>query len=370
MAISVINAKLSNVDYSIWIGTDFALGAMLLQSLKKLAPVELFVVTDSVVGPLYADKLERFLVEQGYRVEILTFQTGELHKTRKTKEWLEDQMLALGATRDCCIIALGGGIVMDVAGFLASTYARGVPLLLLPTSLLAMVDASVGGKTGVNTPQGKNLIGTIYQPQAVFIDSHFLQTLPQDELKNGLVEMIKHGLILDSGYVEYLQQNSQSLLARNLPVLVEAIYKSVEIKQRIVAEDAQESGKRRLLNFGHTVGHAIEAASGYTISHGRAVARGMLVEASISMQMGILKTSDFDRIKNILSIFEIDLSFEEVFTQEKFFEIMSMDKKSEKGSPRMVVLEKIGVCSNFNGAYCTTFEHAFLMASMVSLQPS
>lgn len=317
---------------------------------KNIMPSHVFIVTDSVVGPLYSQKLQGSLQRLGVPVSVLTFGAGEAYKTRKTKELLEDQMLEAAASRQACVIALGGGIVLDVAGYLASTYARGVPLVLVPTSLLAMVDACIGGKTAVNTPQGKNLIGTFYQPEAVFVDINFLSSLPQDEFKNGVVEMIKHALILDEQYFDFLESHAQAILAQEPSILEEAIHRSLAIKASIVAQDEKEAGIRRLLNFGHTVGHAIEAASAYSIPHGRAVALGILAEGMMSVQMGHLQQQELDRIKQLFIAYGIDLTHD--FVQDDLYSIMCMDKKSHQGAPRIVVLEKIGAALHCNGAFC------------------
>lgn len=307
----------------------------LLNCLQKIAPTHVFIVTDSTVGPLYGKKM----LECGFPATLVQFPAGEAYKTRATKEYIEDQMLKEGAGRDCCIVALGGGVVLDVAGFVASTFARGIPLVLVPTTLLAMCDASIGGKTAVNTPYGKNLIGTFYMPEEVILDSCFLETLPQEEIKNGVVEMIKHAAILEKNYFEFLETK---------PPLEQAIERSVALKTKVITQDPQESGFRRILNFGHTVGHAIEALSNYTVSHGRAVAIGMLLESQIAEQMGYF--SAYDRLENIFELYEIDLSLD--FSLDGLYDQMQRDKKSQNSAPRIVILEEIGTCQTFNGVYC------------------
>lgn len=324
--------------------------AELAECIKKIMPSHIFIVTDDVVGLLYSQRLQECLRTLGLPVKVLEFPAGEAHKTRKTKELLEDQMLEVGASRQACVIALGGGIVLDVAGYLASTYARGVPLVLVPTSLLAMVDACIGGKTAVNTPQGKNLIGTFYQPQVVFVDINFLHTLPQAELKNGIVEMIKHALILDKEYFDFLEKNAVEILALDMPIVQEAIYRSIAIKVQVVAQDEKETAIRRLLNFGHTVGHAIEAVSAYSVPHGRAVALGILAEGEMSREMGHLDQRELNRIEQLFIAYGIDLAHN--YALDDLYSIMCIDKKSHKGSPRVVILEKIGAALSCNGTYC------------------
>lgn len=344
MAFSTIN----NLQHKILIGAGCV--TELASCIKNMMPSHIFIVTDSIVGPLYSQRLQEYLQPLGLTVRVLEFPAGEAYKTRKTKELLEDQMLEAGASRQACVIALGGGVVLDVAGYVASTYARGVPLVLVPTSLLAMVDACIGGKTAVNTPQGKNLIGTFYQPDAVFIDVNFLSTLPQEELKNGVVEMVKHALILDGDYFDFLEANAIKVLDLDMPIVEEAIKRSVAIKVHVVAQDEKEAGIRRLLNFGHTVGHAIEAASSYSIPHGRAVALGILQEAKVSEKMGHLQPQEFERIQQLFIAYGIDLTLN--LAQDDLHSIMCMDKKAHKGIPRLVILEKIGAALSCNGAWC------------------
>ncbi|MBS0635456.1 MAG: 3-dehydroquinate synthase [Verrucomicrobia bacterium] len=310
------------------------------QKLLKCRQKNLFIVTDSTVGPLYGEELSLFLQENGFKATLIQFPAGEVFKTRATKEYIEDEMLKAGAGRDSCIVALGGGVVLDVAGFVAATYARGIPLILIPTTLLAMCDASIGGKTAVNTPYGKNLIGSYHMPELVLRDVSFLETLSEEELKNGYVEMIKHAAILDKNYFELLEKRSCSL--------EEAIEISVMLKSKVVALDPQESGLRRILNFGHTVGHAIESMSNYTVSHGRAVAIGMLLESQMADSLGFY--SAYDRLKTIFESYEIDLSLD--FPLDTLYEHMCLDKKSDTFVPRIVILEEIGTTQKFDNVYC------------------
>ena len=233
-------------------------------------------------------------LQLGLEAILFSFPNGEQHKSRATKEKLEDQLFEKELGRDICVIALGGGVTTDLGGYLAATYCRGVPLVMMPTSLLGMVDASIGGKTGVNTPYGKNLVGSIYQPKKVLIDPATLQSLPLKELRNGIVEMIKHGLILDRDYFTYLNEHADQLLELDLSILEKAIFESCRIKREIVEQDDRESGKRNLLNFGHTVGHALENLTHYSLAHGEAVAIGILVESHLAVQLGHLNSNDFD----------------------------------------------------------------------------
>lgn len=319
------------------------------------------IITDDVIAPLYGEPLLRSLLSLGLDVHLFSFPHGEKNKTRATKERLEDQLFEKQFGRDTCVIALGGGVVTDLAGYLAATYCRGIPFVSIPTSLMGMVDASIGGKTGVNVSYGKNMLGCIYQPKKVFIDPSILKSLPKKELVNGIVEMIKHGLIADFALFEYLEKNSTQL---NAGLLENAIFESCRIKQEIVEQDEKEQGKRRLLNFGHTVGHALEILSHYSISHGEAVAIGILVESYLSVQLGILPQNSLDRIKKILVEYEIPLKLSSKFSIEDLIDAMALDKKSVKGRPRFVIINTIGSAVPYGSVYCTTVEEPLLKQAL------
>ena len=314
------------------------------------------IITHENIAELYGNPLLETLNAAGLNAALFTFPAGEKNKSRESKAAIEDQLLGQSFGRDSCIIALGGGIVTDFAGFVAATFARGIPYVSIPTSLLAMVDASVGGKTGVNTPFGKNLIGAIYQPRKVIIDPDTLKTLPFKNLSEGFVEMIKHGLVADAAYFSFLETHSKELLSLDFNLLNKAIFESCKIKKTIVEEDEREGGKRRLLNYGHTVGHALEKLTDYTLSHGEAVALGLLVEGQFS-------TIDIDRIRNILTLYGLPLQMPS-FSVEQLLNAMVLDKKSLKGKPRFVVLQEIGTPLPFDGHYCTEIDPALLAKAM------
>lgn len=319
------------------------------------------IITDSHLIDLYGNPLLEHLKNQNLEAILLSFPAGEHSKTRQTKEILEDALLQHQFGKDSCIIAIGGGIVTDLAGFVASTYCRGIPLIMIPTTLLGMVDASIGGKTAVNVPQGKNLIGTIYQPASIFIDPNCLSTLPPVEIRNGFSEMIKHGLILSLSYFELLENNRQNALGLD-PVLMQTlIYQSCAIKQGVVQEDEFETGKRRLLNLGHTIGHAIETLTHHKVTHGQAVAVGLLGESYLSHILGYLSLQSFERIQRVVKDYDLLPSLAFDFKPEDFLKTMSLDKKAINQSPRFVLLEEIGTCLSFDGQYCSRVDPIHLM---------
>jgi len=336
-------------------GVDFALTAK-LKELFEESNSRIVVVTDNYLEKLYRSQLESFL-----DLKIFSFPAGEASKTRETKEMLEDHLLSHNFGRDTVIIALGGGVVGDVVGFLASTYCRGVPYIQVPTSLLAMVDSSVGGKTGVNTPYGKNMIGTFYPPEEVWIDSAFLKTLPERQWGNGLVEMIKAGLIASPSLFETLKENSDRIEARDLEFILERIYESVVIKKEIVERDPEEAkGSRRMLNLGHTFGHALEVMEHYELDHGRAVAIGILGSCFASTQLGYLDKETSDEIKIAFLKYGIELQYEHKHSLDEWMSVLARDKKSILGSPRIVMLESIGNVLPFDGEYCDELDFPLL----------
>jgi 3-dehydroquinate synthase len=302
------------------------------------------LITDHQVASLYGEKLCDHLSSQGLEIELFSFPAGESSKTRATKEKLEDALLSQGYSRDTTLIALGGGVVTDLVGFLASTFCRGVGLILIPTTLLAMVDAAIGGKTGVNTEHGKNMIGSFYAPEKLFILPGFLKTLPEKEWKSGTVEMLKAGLIADA---EFFHEFS------NIPI-TQAIDRAIEIKRRIIALDPQEKGLRRVLNLGHTIGHALETLSDYQISHGEAVAAGIVLEARMAYEMGLLKKEAFEEIQKRFPPVMVSFDFQAVF------DLIRRDKKAADGLPRFVLLQDIGIPHAFDGAYCAEVPYEVL----------
>lgn len=315
------------------------------------------ILTDSHVKVLYAYKLRLFLLSQGVSfVEVLSFPAGEFYKTRQTKEFLEDAMLDLQLGRDCGVIALGGGVVTDLSGFLASTYCRGVPFLAIPTTLLAMVDACVGGKTAVNTKHGKNLIGTFYPPKETFFDFRFLKTLEKKELLNGFAEMIKHGLVYDREHFEKLEGGCF--------LDAEVIRQSRKIKEEVVEKDPREKGLRRILNFGHTVAHAIEICTQHQMSHGEAVVIGCMVEGLLSCRLSSLPFSEYLRLIHLFERYGMIRQDWKELCSTKMLEAMRLDKKSKETCARFVLLERIGKARSFEGEFCTTLEEAEILRAL------
>lgn len=320
--------------HPIFIGKD--LDQNVASFAESISP-EAVIITDSNLKKLYGLPLKEKLETP----HIFDFPAGEKSKNRKTKEDLEDKLLDLGLSRDALVIALGGGVVTDLVGFLASTYLRGICLINMPTSLVGMVDASIGGKTGVNTSKGKNLIGSFYHPKGIFIDLNKLKTLDEKQFQEGMVEVIKYALIKDHSFFTWLKKHEKE--RSKLSFLEEMVTKCVAMKCYVVERDQKETkGLRMILNFGHTVGHALEKLSKFTMTHGEAVAVGILVESYLSKEMGLLKEEDIEKIQEIFSCYQIPCTMKLSFSFKEFYEVMTRDKKAKSKTPRFVLLEGIG----------------------------
>lgn len=322
------------------------IGGGLIASPEVLAPFlpggRIAVVTNATVAPLYLERFAAGLLTRGLDVVRIVLPDGEAYKTWETLNAVYDRLLEARCDRQTTLIALGGGVIGDLAGFAAATYQRGISLIQVPTTLLAQVDSSVGGKTAINHPLGKNMIGAFHQPLAVLADVETLATLPDRELRAGLAEVIKHGLVFDQGFYEWIEANMGRLLSREPEALVHAVHRSCEIKAEVVAKDERESGPRALLNFGHTFGHAIESAKGYGMwLHGEAVATGMVMAAELSRRLGMLGETDVKRIASLIERSGLPVAVEGIGAR-RFMELMNVDKKAAAGRIRFVLLERIG----------------------------
>ncbi len=333
-----LDVKTPSRAYPIHIGTDLLTERSLYPA--GLTPENTLVVTNDVVAELYLDSL---LSTLGDGTPSFVMPDGESHKTLETCTALLDDLLARHAGRDCTLIALGGGVVGDLTGFAAAIYQRGINFVQVPTTLLAQVDSSVGGKTAVNRPLGKNMVGAFHQPVAVISDLNTLKTLPQREFLAGLAEVIKYGLLGDAGFFDWLESNIDGLLERDPKLMTEAIYNSCAHKARIVSADEREGGVRALLNLGHTFGHAIEAHLQYTDwLHGEAVAAGMLMAADMSVRERWMDTHARDRIERLLQRAGLPTTLPAGLTAERMRGFMRGDKKNLGGHIRLVLMDGIG----------------------------
>ena len=301
------------------------------------------VITDSGVNSLYGEMVRKKLQPAGVPVDLIEIPAGESSKSMGTVLDVARQLIELNASRKSLLIALGGGVVGDLAGFLASIYKRSVPYVQIATTLVAQVDSSVGGKTGIDLPEGKNLLGTFYQPRAVFIDLSLLRTLSDKDFKNGLAEIIKYGIISDEEMFELLEQERAAVVERQLPVMRILVERSCRIKARIVEMDEQEGGLRRILNFGHTIGHAIEAASDYRLTHGEAVAIGMAAAAKMSYRLDYLDERSCKRIVGVIKQYGLPTEIPGDFNTKAILGFMASDKKAVGARLYFVLIRKIGV---------------------------
>jgi len=335
-----LRVALGERSYPIHVGSGLLGDAGLIAPL--LAQKRAAVVTNTTVAPLYLARLSAALAAAGVDVIPVVLPDGEEHKNWQTLNLIFDALIGRRAERRTTLIALGGGVVGDMTGFAAATWQRGAPFIQVPTTLLAQVDSSVGGKTAINHPQGKNMIGAFYQPRAVLADLGTLSTLPERELKAGLAEVIKTALIRDAAFFAWIETNIDALLARDGAALEHAVLRCCEIKAEVVAADETEQDLRAILNFGHTFGHAIEAGLGYGHwLHGEAIGAGMVMAADLSQRLGGLNSGDVARIGTVLERAGLPLAGPD-FPPERYIELMSVDKKVKDGTLQFVVLEGIG----------------------------
>jgi 3-dehydroquinate synthase len=335
-----LTVDLNERAYPIHIGENLLRRADLI--LPHLARKQVAIVTNTTVAPLYLDTLSRTLAQEDVDIVPIILPDGEEYKNSATLNLIYDALLTRRCERKTTLIALGGGVIGDLTGYAAATYLRGVPFIQVPTTLLAQVDSSVGGKTGINHPLGKNMIGAFYQPQLVLADTTTLGTLPDRELSAGLAEVIKYGLIRDLPFFEWLEANMGRLLARDPAALAYAIRRSCENKAEVVAADEREGGVRALLNLGHTFGHAIEAGMGYgNWLHGEAVAAGTMLAADLSRRLGWISEADLARTRRLFELAKLPVESPDLGI-EAYLEHMAVDKKVESGRLRFVLLQAIG----------------------------
>ncbi|MBF6647164.1 MULTISPECIES: 3-dehydroquinate synthase [unclassified Methylobacter] len=331
--------QLDDRSYPIYIGSGLLNRPELLT--QHIKSRQVLVVTNETIAPLYLDAILKNL--QSYIVETVVLPDGEQYKTLDFVARIFDKLLAGKFSRNATLIALGGGVIGDMGGFAAACYQRGIPFLQIPTTLLAQVDSSVGGKTGVNHALGKNMIGAFYQPQCVIADADVLDTLDDRQLSAGLAEVIKYGLIRDAEFFVWLENNMDALLARDKQALAFAIERSCINKAEVVAEDETESGVRATLNLGHTFGHAIETGVGYgQYLHGEAVAIGTCQAADLSRRKGWLNDEDVARIMALFKRAKLPVNPPEEIDSQRFLELMAVDKKNVDGQIRLILLKKIG----------------------------
>lgn len=336
--VRTLTVDLGERAYPIHIGPGVLADAARLRPALPAGP--LLVVSNETVAPLYLARLREGLA--GRQADALVLPDGERHKTLESFRRITDRLAAGGCTRDGAVVALGGGVISDLAGFAAACYMRGIAFVACPTTLLAQVDASVGGKTGVNHPSGKNLIGAFHQPAGVFVDTDTLATLPEREFRSGLAEVVKAALICDAPFFQWLEQHADALAAREAGALAEAIERACRIKAAIVAADERECGRRALLNLGHTFAHAIETETGYgRFLHGEAVAMGLAMAAWLSVRTGLTRASA-ERLERLLERMGLATRAPGELAPERLLERMRLDKKALAGRLRLVLLEEIG----------------------------
>jgi 3-dehydroquinate synthase len=352
-----VNLK-KEIDHSYEIIIGKGLFLQIAQYLKKeYGPSSIVIISDSQVSRLYGTQLNEALAKVSLNSYLIEFEAGEERKNRATKAYLEDQMLQRGLGRDTVILALGGGVVGDLAGFLAATYNRGIPYIQIPTTVIAQVDSSVGGKTGIDVPQGKNLIGAFYQPKKVYIDIDLLKTLPERELKAGLAEVVKYGVILDGRFFSFLEEHCRAILHLEDKPWAYLLKRCCQLKAQIVEADEREENLRKILNYGHTLGHAIEAWSNYSLRHGEAIALGMIAEGWLACALGYMESTALDRIGRLISNFGLPSRLGTQASIDDIIRFTYWDKKAREGEVQYVLPAKIGTMVMIEGAYGLTIKN-------------
>ena len=325
--------------------------------LEEHAPAHRYaLVSDSNVGEIYGESTILQLKDAGLSAELFTFEAGERNKSRATWSELTDGLLRAGFGRDSCLIAMGGGVTGDLGGFVAATYMRGIPVVQVPTSLVAMIDASIGGKTGVDVEAGKNLVGAFHPPNLVLADPDVVATLPRAERAQGMIEAVKHGAIMDEVYFTELDQEMPAILDGEAASLERAVARSVELKSAVVSEDEREAGRREILNFGHTLGHAIEAACSFRVPHGTAVACGMILEARLGASLGVTGPDVVERLVQAVGRVGLPSSIPDSAAPDDIMTYLASDKKVRHGQTRYVLLSEIGAVHPADGSWSHPIE--------------
>lgn len=359
------------VDDSYEIETGFGLqdklvsdlGSGLMGNLQKVA-----VITDSTVKDLYAEPICKLLNTEGYHTELFVFEAGEKSKTRQTKEMIEDAMLARGFRRDCFVIAVGGGVVTDLSGFLAGTFGRGVPFINYATTLLAAADASVGGKTAVDTPLATNLIGLFHQPKKVYLDIATWKTLPERELASGMAETIKHACMADRQFFDFLKENMGKIMQIDKKACEHIAETNCRIKYHVVERDEKESGLREILNLGHTVGRAIETVSDYRLLHGEALAIGMAAQVRLSNRLGYMTKEEAEEVIGLYKKAGLPVEIPDYIDRDELVEKLYTDKKVRNGKLRFVLQKGIGDVVEFeDGVFAAPIEESVAREIIMSL---
>jgi len=336
-----VRVELGDRSYGIFIGSDIL--GRLGEGLKGFGFSGIAVISNPTVYGLYGDAVMGSLRRAGFNPRSLIIPDGEEYKDILWAYYIYGELLRGGFDRASALIALGGGVIGDITGFVASTYMRGISFIQVPTTLLAQVDSSVGGKTGVNHPLGKNMIGTFYQPRLVWSDVETLKTLPERELLAGLAEVIKYGVIWDEGLFRFLEEGRERIVGLDGIALSHIIRRSCEIKAEVVSRDEREAGLRAVLNYGHTIGHAIETATGYRqYLHGEAVAIGMCIEARLSRLLGLMGSRDAERVRSLISSYGLPTEIPSGIDRERIISSMRLDKKALAGEMRFILPERIG----------------------------
>ncbi|NEV61279.1 3-dehydroquinate synthase [Thiorhodococcus minor] len=356
-----LTVDLGTREYPIFIGSDLLTRTDLYRD--HILGGQVMIVTNETVGPLYLDAVKTALGD--FQVREVILPDGEAYKTLEVWSRIFDALLSERFARDATIVALGGGVVGDMAGFAAACYQRGIAFIQVPTTLLAQVDSSVGGKTGINHPAGKNMIGAFHQPRAVIADTDTLETLPQRELSAGLAEVLKYGFIRDIAFLDWLESHMAELLGRDPAALAYAIGRSCEIKAQIVAEDEFEAGHRALLNLGHTFGHAIETCAGYgSWLHGEAVGAGMCLASDLSHRIGWLSESDVERTRHLIACAGLPTQPPAELAPEELLGLMAVDKKVIGGQLRLVLMQGLG-----EAVVTSDFDRDLLRATLACRRP-